>query len=703
MATPAQLAEKARQDRPAVPTIRHHTPPPLPPRGESLQAPPPYSDEDVTKRSELISEQWRSQDPRSSSTHSLVPSENGRDGRRKLLLIYVHGFMGNETSFQSFPAHVHNLLTIALVETHIVHTKIYPRYKSRKAINFARDDFSTWLQPHEDASTDIILLGHSMGGILSAEVVLQPSLSASRPFRHRILGTINFDTPFLGMHPGVVVSGIGSLFRPAPDPPGLGEGPLSSMGQSSLSLNSLATTSNHGVSLAGSDTMSQRSDSLSTNSLASPPLNDSYYNAPFPNDVKIPERKGIDNLLHFINKHAEGVGTREKLNGLTSATTNYFMSHIEFGACLADYPGMMNRYSRLRSLEDVNGFAGSTESGNGKERRRFVNYYTASTGRLKKPKVSASPEAKSGDPPEAGLSSLSLETTRDDPPITVPNETTQELNNDLENLESVLHVEEQIHNLGEDSGVQDSIPNSPEMQHIDSIPINEDDIELNAISSSAELAVDSETVAQQVSSEVPLPPLPDVPTEPPPIDLSLYTDKDARKIAEKEQKRLLKAYNQALKDRDSALKDRRKLIEKREKKARQEQEKQLKVQEKQRLKDEKEKEKQLMMREKQRLKEEREEIRNETVNSRSDKGNEAKSKAEKPKKDKKFCMLPPESGGMRDVCWVRVYMEGVDEVGAHCGLFFPGPQYESLVGNVGERIETWVKEDAMRRGGQPVS
>jgi len=48
-------------------------------------------------------------------------------------------------------------------------------------------------------------------------------------------------------------------------------------------------------------------------------------------------------------------------------------------------------------------------------------------------------------------------------------------------------------------------------------------------------------------------------------------------------------------------------------------------------------------------------------------------------------------------------MEGVDEVGAHCGLFFPGPQYESLVGNVGERIEAWVKEDAMRRGGQPVS
>ena len=64
--------------------------------------------------------------------------------KRTLLLIYIHGFMGNEASFKSFPAHVHNLLTISLEETHVVHTKIYPRYKSRKAIDFARDDFSTW-------------------------------------------------------------------------------------------------------------------------------------------------------------------------------------------------------------------------------------------------------------------------------------------------------------------------------------------------------------------------------------------------------------------------------------------------------------------------------------------------------------------------------------------------------------------------------
>ena len=63
---------------------------------------------------------------------------------RTLLLVYIHGFMGNETSFQSFPAHVHNLLTEKLKETHMVHSKIYPKYKSRKDVKFARDAFSEW-------------------------------------------------------------------------------------------------------------------------------------------------------------------------------------------------------------------------------------------------------------------------------------------------------------------------------------------------------------------------------------------------------------------------------------------------------------------------------------------------------------------------------------------------------------------------------
>lgn len=123
---------------PAASDLHDHVqrPPPLPPRassGANIARPEPS----------IIA--MTSHDPRSSSTQSLVPdaaSEN--TGRRRLLLVYIHGFMGNETSFQSFPAHVHNLVSITLADSHIVHTKIYPRYRSRNALEFARDDFSRW-------------------------------------------------------------------------------------------------------------------------------------------------------------------------------------------------------------------------------------------------------------------------------------------------------------------------------------------------------------------------------------------------------------------------------------------------------------------------------------------------------------------------------------------------------------------------------
>ena len=531
-----------------------------------------------------------------------------------------------------------------------------------------------------------------MGGILSAEVVLQPpSLPINRRFRHRILGTISFDTPFLGMHPGVVVSGIGSLFRPAPDPPGSRTGSLSPAGASSPSINGPASTASLAGTLSDSNTMYQGSDAQSMTSLATPPPNDPYYNAPFPNDVRIPERKGLENFLHFVNKHAEGVGLSGKLSGLTSATSQYFMSHLEFGGCLADYPGLMNRYSRLRALEDVDELAERNDSAkrNQSSQRRFVNYYTASTGRLKPPRHSAAevPLNDNTAASEAGMSNLSLQDSEIQPLTSVENTTTTDPNIDSADDIHLQQVEEQMQELGDSSGVQeDASQQLPEMRHIDSMPIQEDEDIPMAVLSHTEDKDNVNATVPKIPTEPPLPAIPDAPTEPEPIDLNLYTDKDSRKIAEKEHKRVMKAYNQALKDRESALKDRRKLIEKREKKARQEEEKQMKAQEKQRLKEAKEEEK-----------------RQAILNPKSPKGKENAAKVEepekleKPKKDRKFCVLPAKSGGKRDICWVRVYMEGVDEVGAHCGLFFPGPQYESLVGNVGERIETWVKEDEAKR------
>ena len=73
----------------------------------------------------------------------------------------------------------------------------------------------------------------------------------------------------------------------------------------------------------------------------------------------------------------------------------------------------------------------------------------------------------------------------------------------------------------------------------------------------------------------------------------------------------------------------------------------------------------------------------------------ANSKRPRPPKDRMFCTLPPkDKNGERDPTWVRVFMQDVDEVGAHCGLFFVDERYERLVGDVASRIEGWVKEDS---------
>lgn len=87
---------------------------------------------------------WGSRCFRSTSTLSLDSAESRENARRRLLLVYIHGFMGAEASFQEFPAHVHNLVTTALAESHVVYSKVYPRYKSRRAIDIACEDFCKW-------------------------------------------------------------------------------------------------------------------------------------------------------------------------------------------------------------------------------------------------------------------------------------------------------------------------------------------------------------------------------------------------------------------------------------------------------------------------------------------------------------------------------------------------------------------------------
>lgn len=564
------------------------------------------------------------QDPRASSTQSLRPVESRGANRRTLLLIYIHGFLGAETSFQSFPAHVHNLLTPALAETHVVYTKIYPRYKSRKNISFARDDFSNWLAPHESSTTDIILVGHSLGGILAAEVVLIPSTTSpgnENLFKHRILGLIAFDTPFLGMHPGVIGTGIASLFRAPPQPP---------------------------ASLPPDPEMFPN---------RSP--QDPTYNPTYENDMRLADRTGkLERFWYFWNKHC---------GELAKATGDYISSHLEFGCCLADYTGLKRRYHAIRPLEDVDETAkGRAPDGMLLQRVRFVNFYSASTGPVKERS------------PSPSRSQIMLA-----PPA-----------NELQPSSERRSSAESLH---------PSTASSPRLsleEHRDGEVITKDIIDLSIDSDPPELTP-ATTASEQTTSSVPgagqpsldastelgLPPLASVPKPPQEFDPDQDFDEDILKLLRKEHDRKVKAYERAVKEREDSKRDRERLLEKRQRQA---------------LKEQAKSEKQIRAQDARVQKEQNaraEAVYREDDGSQQLRETETKSIREKKQKDRKFCALPPKDPvtGMRDVTWVRVYFEGIDEVTAHTSMFNLSETYAKTVQCVVERIETWIAEDASMR------
>lgn len=609
--------------------------------------------------------------------------------------------------------------------------------------------YQSRLCPHESPDTDVILLGHSMGGILSAEVALLTPFSVANPatFRHRILGTISFDTPFLGMHPGVIVSGIGSLFKPKPASPTLSPQDGTIHGQALLPMPQQATSS-EGTPCDGGPLHSEQSQStvessyfpsqsqlssvtpstLSSFSPLTTPMNDPNYNPPFPNDVRLPIRKGWDSTLHFIMKHSDG---------LTKATRSYVTSHLEFGGCLADYRGLKIRYDKLRALEDVDESSPPRSSVYRPPKRvRFVNYYTASTGRIHPPKQSHSPERARSRLQVAGAGSelgqemqemrLSAESKRSgtrsasrSPRISVENPRGE--------VVAELLPEDEDHDVSKSEDDMQPV-NSEEMAHLDPGPVTDDEAQTsdgtNERNPAPSASLPPAPIVDPTSpSSIPtpispippstpsLPPLPPQPTPPPPFDPSLYTDKDSRKLAEKDHARQVKAHQRAIKDRDNAIKDRKKLLEKREKNARQARERAVRDEEKARVKEEKEEVKRVnKLHKAPPAPVPTERMAAGGSNEDDDDGGRVEmtgagtgyTPSRNPpnptdptnkKKDKKFCMLPFKVNGVRDPLWARVFMVGVDEVGAHCGLFFANkPHYAGLVGDVASRIEGWVRE-----------
>lgn len=545
------------------------------------------------------------------------------------------------------------------------------------------------LAPHEDQWTDVILLGHSMGGLLAADVALL--------FRHRIIGIINFDVPFVGMHPGIIKAGLGSIFTKVPPPED---------------------------QILTSPASGSKPSRMST--IFNPKPADPNYNPSFANDIHLPVRKGLDNALHWFNKHS---------NNIKEAGKGLVKSHYEFGSAMADYKELKDRYARVRALEEDD--ETKRKMGNpavrSPPRIRFVNYYTASTGRPKKPKSPKSPS-----PSRTGSASMQRQDSDTSALAT-------QLQHDLKKLTSKSDTPPRLSiDAKEDRGsdiVSATLPPIPSATS----PLNK--------------------LPDQVIDRPTLPEIPPIPQEPPFVDTAQIADKAQRRAAEREYDEALEAYQKAVKDRNRIINEREDIEEAWE--AQRQQDITVPVAPQPRLELTGEElrlaqEKERMAREQARLEgreyhpppsdptpdlektsstgtpgldsglhtmqlgdtpshspysnysfsrsailsqsspDDQASITdsNHTSNTSeaADTNDTKPGNKKKEKKLGKFCMLPPKDGdGHKDPTWIRVYMEGMDEVAAHTSLFFVNETYERLVGDVGARVEDWLREaDSVR-------
>ncbi|PSR94610.1 hypothetical protein BD289DRAFT_459217 [Coniella lustricola] len=184
--------------------------------------------------------------------------------KKTLLLCFIHGFKGGEETFGHKYAFTQDLRTRlgALLPRLDVQVLVYPKYETRGDLVDCVSRFRDWLQekvidievakgtpsPTVDPSVRVVLCGHSMGGIVAAETLIAltsdrvipisttagvngkpatsdgnhtaaPEENDQTPLNGLmfpyIQAVLSFDTPYLGISPGVVAHGAESHYTTA--------------------------------------------------------------------------------------------------------------------------------------------------------------------------------------------------------------------------------------------------------------------------------------------------------------------------------------------------------------------------------------------------------------------------------------------------------------------------------------------------------
>ncbi|GAA5973312.1 hypothetical protein JCM11641_003067 [Rhodosporidiobolus odoratus] len=148
-----------------------------------------------------------------------------------VLAVFVHGFKGGEDTFADFPERIQTLLDASGI---LVEPVVYPPYDTRGELRAAVASHVAWLTQlvaektalyRERGGTGpvrLVLLGHSMGGLVIADCLLSTLSSASLP----ILGLVAFDSPYVGLNPAVFKN----TFEKAVDFASKGQAALAALG-----------------------------------------------------------------------------------------------------------------------------------------------------------------------------------------------------------------------------------------------------------------------------------------------------------------------------------------------------------------------------------------------------------------------------------------------------------------------------------------